>query len=112
MVFGWKFIRRWLNTLPALGLFPTELVPGPAYVTDAQLANFTLQNTQDGSHWGATAKFGNETDTTRVCDPHLRVVGIKNLRISDSSVYPAVDSHMQASAAMAGERVAHFILTE
>jgi len=111
MVFGWKFIRRWLNTVPAKGVFPTELVPGPGYPTDEDLANFTLLNTRDGSHWGATAKFGNSSDTTRVCDPQLRVVGIKNLRIGDSSVFPAVDSHMQASTAMAGERVANFILT-
>jgi len=107
-LWGWKEIRKWLATPPISSLLGRELVPGTS--TDAELITWIKANAGAVWHWVGTAKFGNEGDSTRVTDPQLRVVGMKNLRVGDGSVYPSVNSHLQASAAAAGERVADFIL--
>jgi len=109
MVYAWKLVRRWMKTPPANAVFPEELFPGPS-VTDDMLPAFTKIWTAAGAHWTSSVKFGNSSDSTRASDPQLRVLGISNLRIGDGSAYPAVDSHLQASAAMLGERVVDFIL--
>jgi choline dehydrogenase-like flavoprotein len=49
-------------------------------------ASFTL------AHTVGTCKMGPVTDDTVVVDPRLRVKGIKNLRVADTSVMPAVPS--------------------
>jgi len=109
-IFGWRLIRKWLSTAPASSVIAQEIVPGAQYQTDDELATWIKANTGAGYHWVGSAKFGNAGDKTRVTDPQMRVVGVKNLRVGDGSVFPSVNSHLQASAAMAGERVANFIL--
>jgi len=111
-IFGWRFIRKWLSTYPVSSIIEQEIGPGMQYQTDDELATWIKANTHAHTHWVGSTKFGNKGDPTRVTDPQLRVVGVKNLRVGDGSVFPSVNSHLQASVAMAGERVADFILRE
>jgi len=110
-VFGWRLIRRLLSTPPASGIIGEEITPGPS-VSDADLPQWVLGASVAGEHWTGSSKFGNAGDPTRVTDPQLRVVGISGLRIGDLSVFPSINSHGQCSAALAGERVADFILQQ
>jgi len=99
-----------MSSPAAAAYFPTEITPGPT-VTDDDLPTYVLYNTGAAAHWVGTAKLGNVGDKTAVVDPQLRVLGVDNLRIGDCSVLPSTNTHTQASGAMAGERVASFILT-
>jgi len=109
-IFAHRFVRQWFGTYPASTAILQELYPGEQIQSDAQWAAFVKANTAATAHWVGTSKFGNTGDPTRVTDPQLRVVGIQGLRVSDGSVFPTVNSHLQASATMAGERCADFIL--
>ena len=50
---------------------------------------------------------GSSSDPSAVFDPHLKVKGIKNLRIVDTSVFPNVTvGNIQAPTVMVAEKIA------
>lgn len=110
IVKGYKEIRRLFAQPPLSDTVEAELLPGPAVSSDEQLAAYVRSGVGSAAHWVGTARFGNAGDERRVTDPQMRVVGIIGLRIGDTSVLPNVNSHLQASAVMVGERCADFIL--
>ena len=58
-------------------------------------------------HPCCTCKMGSETDPTAVVDTDLRVKGIKNLRVIDTSIFPSVTSgNTQAPTVMVAEKIA------
>lgn len=61
-------------------------------------------------HQIATCKMGPNTDREAVVDPELRVYGIRNLRVCDSSIIPrTIAAHTNAPAIMIGEKAADMI---
>ena len=57
-------------------------------------------------HQSGTCKMGAEDDRTAVVDPHLRVKGIKGLRVVDASVFPSVTSgNTNAPVIMVAEKI-------
>ncbi|XP_052065949.1 glucose dehydrogenase [FAD, quinone]-like [Mytilus californianus] len=62
------------------------------------------------NHQVGTCRMGALRDKTAVVDPHLRVIGIKNLRVADSSVMRNVPSgNTNAATMMIGEKAADII---
>lgn len=61
----------------------------------------------------ATNKMGPESDPAAVVDHQLRVKGIANLRVADTSVIPTtISGHLQAVSYMIGEKLADSLKRE
>ena len=59
------------------GVWGTELSPGEAVSTDAQIAEATAASAITGHHPIGTCKMGIDTDPMAVVDGELRVRGVK-----------------------------------
>ncbi|XP_043675678.1 glucose dehydrogenase [FAD, quinone]-like [Vespula pensylvanica] len=71
------------------------------------------QNTGPENHQAGSCKMGPSSDPMAVVDPQLRIHGIKNLRVADTSIMPQVTSgNTGAPAVMIGERAAAFIKSD
>jgi len=67
----------------------TEIWPGAAVSTDAQIADFINKETW-GHHACCTDKMGTADDPGAVVDSHFRVFGTQHLRVVDASVFPEI----------------------
>ena len=70
-----------------------EICPGKNYNTLNKVVTYIKNWQSFGHHMAGTAKMGTKDDKMAVVDSHLRVFGVKNLRIVDASVYPAPNLH-------------------
>ena len=62
------------------------------------------------SHHAGTCKMGNETDSTSVVDPTLKVKGIKGLRVVDASIFPNITGgNIYAPTLMIAEKASDMI---
>ncbi len=71
---------------------PEEFLPGPAFATDAQLAQAAGDIGTTIFHPVGTCKMGRADDASAVVDPQLRVRGIDGLRVIDASIMPSITS--------------------
>ncbi|KAI0100098.1 hypothetical protein GGR51DRAFT_533810 [Nemania sp. FL0031] len=82
---------------------------GGAQSTDEEIDQFIRAKAQAGLHLACSCRMGREVDGG-VVDEELKVHGFKNLRIADTSVFPAITSgHTMAPAYMVAERCADFV---
>lgn len=109
MVNGVKVARNILHQ-PALKPYTTmEETPGEQVQTDAQIREFVLNTTETVYHTAGSCKMG--IDDMAVVDPQLRVHGIENLRVIDSSIMPTITgSNIHAPTVMIAEKGAELIL--
>ncbi|XP_012215914.1 glucose dehydrogenase [FAD, quinone]-like [Linepithema humile] len=64
-------------------------------------------------HYCCTSKMGPESDPTAVVDPTLKVIGVRGLRVADSSIMPdIVSAHLNLPTFMIAEKAADMIKTE
>jgi choline dehydrogenase len=76
---------------------------------DAGLLDYVRESAQTAWHMVGTCRMG--VDETAVVDPQLRVRGIGNLRVVDSSICPTIPSSNTNAASLAiGEKGADLIL--
>jgi choline dehydrogenase len=85
-----------------------ELLPGPQYQTDTELAQAIRDQAEHRHHAVGTCRMG--IDDNAVVDAQLRVRGIENLRIADASVLPEDPSgNTNVPTLMVGEKAADLI---
>lgn len=90
------------NTLPGCTKYP--------YGTDEFFACLARTITTDGLHPCCTCKMASTSDPMAVVDPSLQVIGVKNLRIIDSSIMPEiVNANLNAPTIMLAEKGADII---
>ncbi len=87
---------------------PTELYPGSAVRSRADIRDYIRQTASTYQHVVGTCRMG--VDGEAVVDPELRVYGVDGLRVADASVMPAVTSgNTHAPTTMIGERAAELV---
>ncbi|KII84131.1 hypothetical protein PLICRDRAFT_118582 [Plicaturopsis crispa FD-325 SS-3] len=82
--------------------------------SDTAIDNFIRTNARTTYHYSATCRMAPEDDPRPgVVDDYLRVHGIGRLRVADCSIFPdIIANHLQAPAAMVGEKCADMIKME
>lgn len=87
-----------------------EVAPGKK-LTGAEMEAFVRDGATTYFHQAGTCRMGK--DDRAVVDAKLRVNGIKNLRIADSSIMPRIASvATMASCALIGERMAEILVSQ
>ncbi len=111
VVTGIRLARR-IAEQPALRPYVAEeIAPGPATVSDADMAAFVRQTGISNHHPSSTCAMGSGTNT--VVDPRLRVHGIGGLRVADASVMPSVVAgNTNAPSIMIGEKAAAMVMED
>jgi choline dehydrogenase len=104
-----KAARNVYATEPLKGLTASELLPGAAIRTDAEIDAYIRETASTMYHPVGTCRMG--TDVAAVVDAELRVNGVEGLRIVDASVMPTVPGgHTNAPTIMVAEKAADAIL--
>jgi choline dehydrogenase len=92
---------------PYLG---SELAPGSAVESDAEIDAFVRARAESAYHPSCTCKMGPESDSAAVVDDECRVLGVESLRVVDASVMPSIASgNLNAPTIMLAEKAADLI---
>jgi choline dehydrogenase len=105
-------IARSIMYAPAMApLRLTEVAPGPARQSDAEIIEWVKQVGETTYHPVGTCKMGG--DPMAVVDAELRVHGIAGLRVADASIMPALTSgNTNVPCIMIGEKAADMVLND
>ncbi|HNI96360.1 MAG TPA: GMC family oxidoreductase N-terminal domain-containing protein [Leptospiraceae bacterium] len=109
LVNGVKIARKILSQPALEPFFGKEEIPGAAVQSDEEIRSFILQKAESVYHTAGSCKMG--IDSLSVVDPALKVHGIQNLRVIDSSVMPTITgSNIHSPTVMIAEKGAELIL--
>ena len=88
-----------------------EIQPGVALQTDAQIDGFIRAHAESAYHPCGTCKMGVVDDPLAVVDPQTNVIGVKGLRVVDSSIFPQItNGNLNGPSIMVGEKASDLIL--
>ena len=88
-----------------------EIQPGVALQTDAQIDGFIRAHAESAYHPCGTCKMGAVDDPLAVVDPQTNVIGVKGLRVVDSSIFPQItNGNLNGPSIMVGEKASDLIL--
>ncbi|WP_458791201.1 choline dehydrogenase [Yoonia sp. MH D7] len=88
-----------------------EIQPGADVQSDAALDAFIRDHVESAYHPCGTCKMGATDDPMAVVDPECRVIGVSNLRVADSSIFPRItNGNLNGPSIMVGEKAADHIL--
>jgi len=92
---------------------PKEIKPGVQFQTDKELAQVAGDIASTIFHPVGTTKMGQKNDPEAVVDSHLRVYGIRGLRVVDAGVMPTITSgNTNSPTLMIAEKAARWILQD
>jgi choline dehydrogenase len=105
-------LTREIFAQPALkSLSLHEIKPGFETIDDDDLDEFIRQHVGSAFHPCGTCKMGDVSDNNAVVDAHCRVIGLENLRVVDSSIFPQItNGNLNAPTLMVAEKAADLIL--
>ncbi|MEM6579391.1 MAG: choline dehydrogenase [Pseudomonadota bacterium] len=111
MIRGVRLVRE-IAAQPAFdGLRGSEIEPGPAAQSDAEIEARLRANTVSQWHLSCTARMGAVADPDAVVDTQGRVHGVSGLRVVDASIMPEViNANTNAATIMIAEKIADAIL--
>ena len=88
-----------------------EIQPGKDVQTDDALNDFIREHVESAYHPSGTCRMGAASDPMAVVDPECRVIGVENLRLADSSIFPRIpNGNLNGPSIMTGEKAADHIL--
>lgn len=88
-----------------------EIQPGEAARTDDDLDAVICEHAESAYHPCGTMKMGRRDDPMAVVDSECRVIGVKGLRVADSSIFPRIPyGNLNGPSIMTGEKAADHIL--
>ena len=108
---GMRLARRITQQPTFAPYVAEELLPGAAVDSDAEFEAAIRKNGVSNLHPVGTCGMGPGADT--VCDPRLRVNGVKGLRVVDASIMPTVPAgNTNAPTIMIAEKASDMILAD
>ncbi|MDG0026964.1 GMC family oxidoreductase N-terminal domain-containing protein [Trinickia sp. Y13] len=87
-----RLTRRIVQASALARYFPEEILPGPQYQTEEELARAAGDIGTTIFHPVGTCRMGTSNDPGAVVDTRLRVLGVAGLRVVDASVMPTITS--------------------
>jgi choline dehydrogenase len=88
-----------------------EIQPGASVQSDDELDSFIREHAESAYHPCGTCRMGASDDPMAVVDPQTRAIGVKGLRVADSSIFPRItNGNLNAPSIMVGEKAADHIL--
>jgi choline dehydrogenase-like flavoprotein len=110
---GFRLARR-IMAQPALrAVIRAEADPGAGVETDDEIRAYAFRHAKTDYHPVGTCRMGAEDDPLAVVTPRLRLRGVENLRVCDSSTMPFVNSsNTNAPTIMIAEKAADMILAD
>ncbi len=106
-----RFMRNYLAQPALKSYLGAEITPGPQVASDAQLLDSYARFGSTANHAVGTCAMGTGSDA--VVDDHLRVHGVKNLRVADCSVIPQqMSGNTNAPAMAVGWRLSELMAQE
>ena len=105
-------LAREIFAQPAFDRFRgREIAPGSQAQSDADLDAFIIEHAESAYHPCGTCRMGSADDPLAVVDPELRVIGLENLRVADSSIFPQItNGNLNAPSIMTGEKASDLLL--
>jgi len=111
LVAAFKRARETWGSPAIAAVVGSEIAPGAAVTSDADILNYIRQSVQQIWHASSTCAMGKKGDAGAVVDSKARVFGVKGLRVVDNSVTPfSIPGHPQSSLYMLAEKIAEDIL--
>jgi choline dehydrogenase len=105
-----RVTRRIVSQAALSAYQPQELKPGVQFQSDEDLARLAGDIATTIFHPVGTTKMGRADDPTAVVDSHLKVRGIKGLRVVDAGVMPLITSgNTNSPTLMVAEKAARWI---
>ncbi|KAL4146991.1 hypothetical protein PRNP1_010747 [Phytophthora ramorum] len=102
-------VRDIMGKLAEKDLIGREIAPGIGITSSKDLDEWVLNSVFRNSHWVGSASMGKSEDDG-VVDDHLRVFGIKNLRVADASIIPLIpNGNVHSSVVMVANRAAEIL---
>ena len=88
-----------------------EITPGINIQSDDELNDFIKDAVESAYHPTGTCRMGSPSDQHAVVDPECRVIGVKNLRVADCSIFPRItNGNLNGPSIMTGEKAGDHIL--
>ncbi|KAE8976127.1 hypothetical protein PF011_g24182 [Phytophthora fragariae] len=102
-------VREIAAKLAEKDLIGKEITPGVDVTSSKDLDEWVLNSVFRNTHWVGSASMGTSEDEA-VVDNHLRVFGIKNLRVADASVIPRIpNGNVHSTVVMVANRAAQIL---
>ena len=88
-----------------------EIQPGKNKTSNYEIDQFIKEKAESAYHPCGTMKMGSKNDPMAVVDPECKVIGVENLRVVDSSIFPRItNGNTNAPSIMVGEKASDIIL--